>query len=157
MTNNNQMPPLERFTDDAKNLVRLMHEVAIEKGSNTVNTLHLFVSFLIDEENIAVAVLRDMKVNTIAMMDYIMEEVLSDEPRLDNNHLKQIYLDSDIIKVLLESEKVLKELGGEQIAPEHLFFSLVVNANKNLQKIFSEFNLKIEDILNKILEFSKKD
>jgi len=38
------MPPFNHFTTKAKEVIRKAHELAIERGQNHVNTLHLLTA-----------------------------------------------------------------------------------------------------------------
>ena len=51
------MPPFNHFTTKAKEAIRRAHELAIERGQNHVNPLHLLSSLIIQEESMVTAIL----------------------------------------------------------------------------------------------------
>ena len=46
------MPPFNHFTTKAKEVIRKAHELAIERGQNQVNSLHLMTALTLQEESI---------------------------------------------------------------------------------------------------------
>ncbi len=44
------MPPFNHLTTKAKEAIRKAHELAIERGQNHVNALHLLTALLIQED-----------------------------------------------------------------------------------------------------------
>jgi ATP-dependent Clp protease ATP-binding subunit ClpA len=45
------MPPLNQFTTKAKEAIRRAHELAIERGQNHVNPMHLLAALILQEES----------------------------------------------------------------------------------------------------------
>ena len=50
------MPPFNNFTTKAKEVIRKAHELAIERGQNHVNSLHLLTALLIQEDSLVVSI-----------------------------------------------------------------------------------------------------
>jgi thiamine phosphate synthase YjbQ (UPF0047 family) len=48
---NQQPQPFHNFTTKAKEAIRRAHELAIERGQNHVNSLHLFAALILQEES----------------------------------------------------------------------------------------------------------
>ena len=57
--------PFKNFTKKAMEAVRRAHELAIERGQNHVNPLHLFASLILQEESLVYSVLDRMQVDKI--------------------------------------------------------------------------------------------
>ena len=51
------MPPFNHFTTKAKEAIRRAHELAIERGQNHVNPLHLLTALILQEESMVTAIL----------------------------------------------------------------------------------------------------
>ena len=51
------MPPLNKFTTKAKDAIKKAHELAIERGQNQVNSVHLAVALISQEESLVLSVL----------------------------------------------------------------------------------------------------
>ena len=73
------MPPFNHFTTKAKEVIRKSHELAIERGQNHVNTLHLLISLLIQEDSIVVSILEKMEVDTTLLVDNLSDMIESPE------------------------------------------------------------------------------
>ena len=58
------MPPLSQFTTKAKDAIKRAHELAIERGQNNVNTIHLLAALLIQEESNIVTILDRMDIDS---------------------------------------------------------------------------------------------
>ena len=56
------MPPFNNFTTKAKEVIRKAHELAIERGQNHVNSLHLLTALLIQEDSMVVSILDKMEI-----------------------------------------------------------------------------------------------
>ncbi len=63
------MPPFNHFTTKAKEAIRKSHELAIERGQNHVNVLHLLTALLIQDDSIVVSILDKMNIDTILLID----------------------------------------------------------------------------------------
>ncbi len=51
------MQPFKNFTSKAKEAIRHAHELAIERGQNHVNPLHLLLALTLQEESLVTSVL----------------------------------------------------------------------------------------------------
>ena len=65
------MPPFKDFTAKAKEAVRRAHELAIERGQNHVNPLHLLAALMLQEESIVLSILEKLEVDTVLLTDSI--------------------------------------------------------------------------------------
>ena len=69
------MPPLNNFTTKAKEVIRRAHELAIERGQNHVNPLHLLAALVLQEESIVASILDRLDIDIILFTDSIMEAI----------------------------------------------------------------------------------
>ena len=63
------MQPFNHFTTKAKEAIRKAHELAIERGQNHVNPMHLLAALLIQEESMAISILDKMNIDTVLLTD----------------------------------------------------------------------------------------
>ena len=75
------MPPFNHFTTKAKEVIRKAHELAIERGQNHVNTLHLLISLLIQEDSVVISILEKMDIDTTLLVDNLSDMIESPENR----------------------------------------------------------------------------
>jgi ATP-dependent Clp protease ATP-binding subunit ClpB len=119
------MPPFNNFTTKAKEVIRKAHELAIERGQNHVNSLHLLTALLIQEDSLIVSILDKMEVDTMLLTDNLIEMTESPENRNTLSPSYQIYLTPDLAQAIENSSKVAVSLKDEFVSTEHLFVSLL--------------------------------
>ena len=66
------MPPFNQFTTKAKEAVRKAHELAIERGQNHVNPLHLLSALILQEESMVSSILDKLEVDIILLTDSLL-------------------------------------------------------------------------------------
>ena len=70
------MPPsFNNFTTKAKEAIRRAHELAIERGQNQVNPLHLLAALLSQEDSLISAVLEKLEVDLVHLTDTIVDAI----------------------------------------------------------------------------------
>ncbi|HLP86485.1 MAG TPA: ATP-dependent Clp protease ATP-binding subunit, partial [Candidatus Paceibacterota bacterium] len=119
------MPPFNNFTTKAKEVIRKAHELAIERGQNHVNSLHLLTALLVQEDSLVVSILDKMEVDTMLLTDNLIEMTESPENRNTLSPSYQIYLTPDLAQIIENSAKVAVTLKDEFVSTEHLFVSLL--------------------------------
>src|SRR5574344_2021100 len=119
------MPPFNHFTTKAKEVIRKAHELAIERGENHVNSLHLLTALLIQEDSLIVSILDKIDIDTNLLFDNLDEMIESPESRNTVSPSYQIYLTPDLAQAIENSVKVATSLKDEFVGTEHLFLSLL--------------------------------
>ncbi|MDP1625184.1 MAG: AAA family ATPase [bacterium] len=119
------MPPLNHFTTKAKEAIRRAHELAIERGQNHVNPLHLLSALILQEESMVNAILEKLEVDLILLSDSIAESLEGTGAGATLSQSYQIYLTPELAQALESSAKIAAELKDEFISTEHLFIALL--------------------------------
>ncbi len=119
------MPPFNNFTTKAKEVIRKSHELAVERGQNHVNSLHLLTALVVQENSLIVSILDKMDIDTILLTDNLIEMIESPESRNTISPSFQIYLTPDLAQIIENSTKVAVSLKDEFVSTEHLFVSLL--------------------------------
>ncbi len=57
------MPPFNHFTTKAKEVIRKSHELAIERGQNNVNAIHLLAALVFQEESLILSLLERLEID----------------------------------------------------------------------------------------------
>src|SRR5690606_10907028 len=117
------MQPFGNFTTKAKEVIRRAHELAIERGQNHVNPVHLLSALLLQEESIVVSVLDKMEVDTILLTDSALDLIESPESGSTVSPSFQIYLTPELAQTIETSSKVAETMGDEFVSTEHLFLA----------------------------------
>ncbi len=145
------MPPFNHFTTKAKEVIRKAHELAIERGQNHVNCLHLLTALLIQEDSLIISILDKMDIDTMLLTDNLAEMIESPENRNTISPSYQIYLTPDLAQVIEQSSKVSASLKDEFVSTEHLFLALI-EVPGEARDLLARFKIDQEKVLN-VLEF----
>ncbi len=141
------MPPFNNFTTKAKESIRKAHELAVERGQNHVNSLHMLMALLVQEDSLVVSILDKMEIDTVLMIDNLIEKTESPENRNTISASYQIYLTPDLAQVIEGSAKIAVEMKDEFVSTEHLFISLL-----EVQGEARDLLLRFKIEKNKVLE-----
>ncbi|MCC7469683.1 MAG: AAA family ATPase [Bacteroidetes bacterium] len=148
---NNQPQPFHNFTTKAKEAIRRAHELAIERGQNHVNSLHLFGALLLQEESMVISILEKLEVDTVLLSSVLMEMIDMPEQRTTVAPSFQIYLTPDLAQVIENSNKVAKILKDEFVSTEHLFLAILESTGET-KEIMSQFKIDREKVLHALDE-----
>ncbi len=118
------MPPLNKLTTKAREALRRAHELAIERGQNHVNPVHLLCALITQEESMVISILDKMDVDTPMLNDVVLEHIEAPEGSNVLSPSYQIYLTPDLAQILDNSVRVAEKLKDEFISTEHLFLSI---------------------------------
>jgi ATP-dependent Clp protease ATP-binding subunit ClpB len=134
------MLPFDNFTSKAKEAVRKAHELAIERGQNHVNPLHLLTALISQEESLVFSILEKLDVDVIMLSDALLELIESPEGTPVISPSYQIYLTPELAQVLEGSSKVASSLGDQYVSTEHLFVA-IFDAPGPAQSVLARFRL----------------
>src|SRR3989344_1880156 len=119
------MPPFGNFTVKARDAIRRAHELAIERGQNHVNSLHLLTALVMQEESMILSLLEKLEVDTVLLTDTLLEAIESPEGSNVLSPSYQIYLTPELAQALEHSAKIAREMRDEFVSTEHLFIALL--------------------------------
>jgi len=145
------MPPFNQFTTKAKEAIRKAHELAIERGQNHVNPLHLLTALVLQEEGIVSSILDKMDIDTILLTDSLLEAIEAPESGATLSPSYQIYLTPELAHTIESSMKVAERLGDEFVSTEHLFVA-VLEIPGPAGEILSRFRIQKENVLQVLEE-----
>ncbi len=148
------MQHFNQFTTKAKEVIRKAHELAIERGQNHVNPIHLLAALLLQEESIVVSILDKMEVDTILLTDSVLESIESPEVSQTISPSYQIYLTPELANTIEASSKVANTLGDEFVSTEHLFIS-VLDVPGEARDLLLKFKIDRQTVIKMLEEFKK--
>ncbi len=148
------MPPFSNFSVKAQEVVRKAHELAMERGQNQLDTLHLLAALLLqEEESVVLNILEKLEIDINNLADTVIDELeeIGRATVLTPSFSSQIYLTPDLAKTLEASNKVAQYLKDRHIFPEHLFISLL-DVPSRAQEILMKFRIDKEAALRALEE-----
>ncbi len=134
-------PPFNNFTTKAKDVIRRAHELAIERGQNQVNPLHLMAALLIQEESLVHAILDKMEIDIIHLTDSIIDAIEVPGAGQTMSPSYQMYLTPELASTLEYSLSVAKSMNDEFVSTEHLFLSLL-DAQGTVREVLARFRIE---------------
>ncbi len=149
------MPPLSKLTTKAREALRRAHELAIERGQNHVNPVHLLTALLLQEESMVASILDKLEVDTPMLIDVALEHIEAPEGSNVLSPSYQIYLTPDLAQVLDNSVRVAEKLKDEFISTEHLFLS-IFDVPCAAREVLARFKIE-RDSVSKVIEELKKN
>ncbi len=144
------MPPFNHFTTKAKEAIRRAHELAIERGQNHVNPIHLLAALITQDESMVNAILDKLDVDTVLLTDSVLEGIEGDAGSSTLAPSYQIYLTPELAQTLDNSSKVAAGLKDEFVSTEHLFIAML-DIPGAAREILSRFRIDKADVL-RVLE-----
>lgn len=144
------MPPFSHFTTKAKEAIRRAHELAIERGQNHVNPMHLLAALIVQEESMVASILDKLEIDTILLTDSILEAI---EGAQGGNVLSpsyQIYLTPELAQAIEASSRVAASFKDEFVSTEHLFIA-ILDVPGTAREVLAKFKIDKPSIL-RVLE-----
>jgi ATP-dependent Clp protease ATP-binding subunit ClpB len=145
------MVPFQNFTPKAKEAVRRSHELAVERGQNHVNPLHLLAALVLQEEGVVFSLLERLNIDIIALTDAILDALESPEAATVLSPSYQLYLAPELAQVLENSAKVASELNDQFVGTEHLFLA-ILDTPGPAKDVFAKFQFERDAVVNALQE-----
>ena len=131
--------------------IGLAQDTAIEYQNMQVEQQHLLYALLTQEQGLIHELLVKMKVDTQAMLSDLTFQ-LANIPKVTGTgrEADKIYVAQDVDQALNSAEKIAANMKDEFVSVEHLFLSLLDNANDKLKQLFKDYHIT-KDTFLKIL------
>ncbi len=140
------MPPFNNFTTKAKEAMRRAHELAIERGQNHINPLHLLAALLLQEDSLVASILEKLDVDIVLLADTVLESIEGDNQGSTISPSYQLYLTPELVQTFDRSAKIATELHDEFVSTEHLFIALL-DVSSTARETLSRFNVTREVVM----------
>ena len=144
------MHPFNNFTTKAKEAIRKAHELAIERGQNHVNPLHLLAALIIQEESMVASILDKLQVDTILLTDSLMEAIEGADQGQTLSASYQVYLTPELAQTIDASSKQLTLLNDDFVSTEHLFLA-IFDIQSGARDLLAKFKIN-KDSVFRVLE-----
>jgi ATP-dependent Clp protease ATP-binding subunit ClpB len=140
------MLPFHNFTSKAREAVRKSHELAIERGQNQVNPVHLFLALILGDDSPILALLDKLEIDTMLLTDYLVDSIESPDGTSVLSPAYQIYLTPELVRVLDTAGKIAGAMKDEFVSLEHLFLALL-EVPSQAREILTRFRVTKETVL----------
>jgi len=146
-----QQGPFNNFTTKAKDAIRRAHELAIERGQNHVNSIHLLAALILQDESMVLSILEKMEVDTMLLTDTVIDAIeVGGNPQTLSPSF-QLFLTPDLAQVIDDSLKIAKKMNDEFVSTEHLFLAILGHQGE-VSEILSRFTIDKKAVEKALLD-----
>src|SRR3954465_15499852 len=150
------MPPIAKLTTKAREALKRAHELAIERGQNHVNPMHLLCALILQEESMVASILDKLEVDTMLLTDVILEHIEAPDGGRTLSPSYQIYLTPELASIIESAGKVAMSLKDEFISTEHLFVGCF-DVQSPAREVLARFKITRDAVMNVIEELKKSE
>ena len=138
----------EKLTQKSAEAIRMSQTIAQEYGNPQIEQIHLLWALLADENGLIPQLLAGMGI-TLPSLTAAAKDLLARQPRVSSSghEVGRIYIAGDTEKALNRAEKIAGDMKDEYTSVEHLFLGLLETANRELAKLFSDYQITKETAL----------
>ena len=134
---------IQKFTQKSLEAVNGCEKLAYEFGNQEVDQEHLLYSLLTIDDSLILKLIEKMEINKEHFLDR-SKAAIEKKTKVSGG---QIYMSKALNEVLLMAEDEAKAMGDEYVSVEHLFLSLLKHPNAEIKKLFAEYGLTRERVL----------
>lgn len=151
------MPPFEKLTTKAKQVLQRSHELAMERGQDHVNVAHLLTALVLQDESPVVSILERMDIDLIQLSEKLLDTIETGEASAIGNQsqMVQMFIAPDLAQVLERSSEIAKTLKDDFISVEHLFLASLALPH-TIRPSLDQMNITYDRVL-KMLNELKQD
>lgn len=139
----------EKFTNNSALALNRAYQIAEEYGNPTINIKHLAYALIEDENSLCSSILMKSKLDASSLRKDLLEII----EKMPKSSLRtDIYPDRDFKKSIDEATLIAKNMSDEYISVEHLFLSLIKNADSELKTLFKNYGLNYDEFLKTLAD-----
>lgn len=132
--------------------MRKAHELAIERGQNHIDILHLLAALVSQDDSLVTAILEKMEIDIVFLSDTILNSLAESEQSSLVTPSYQIYLTPELAKVLESAHRIAVFLKDDYVSTEHLFLA-ILDVSSQVKEILNRFKIDKEGVLRVLAEF----
>lgn len=138
--------PFSNFTIKAQEALKRAHELAVERGQNSLSAMHLLGALLLQEEGVIASILERLEIDYIHFSDTILDMLDERKGGFVLTPNQQFYLTPELARVIEGAHKAAAMLKDEYISTEHLFLALL-EVPSRAKEALDKFRIEREDVL----------
>jgi len=143
----------DRFTERAQDAATRAYEIVRRYGHTQVDTEHVFLALLEQQDGAVPQILTHLNVDSAAMIDRLDAELrASPKVSVYGGGVGQVFYTPRIRTVLELSQGEANRLKDEYISTEHIFLAILSERNTASSRILQEFGITRDGVLEAIKE-----
>jgi len=135
---------INKFTQKSMEAVQNCEKLAYEYGNQQIEQEHLFYSLLSLEDSLILKLLTKMGINPQLILNEAGQK-LAGLTKVSGGG--QVYIGSDLNKVLIHAEDESKAMGDQYVSVEHLFLSMIKHADRIMKDLFRQHGISRDTFL----------
>ena len=136
----------EKFTERARELVQKAQDILVRYQHTQLDTEHLLLAMLEQNDGLAVQVLQNLNVDTRGL-SHAVEEALSRAPKVQYaDQGAQVYITPRIKRVFDLAKEEAQRLQDSYIGVEHLLLGLVKEGDGGAARLLKQYNVDEEKV-----------
>ncbi len=135
---------INKFTQKSMEAVQACEKLAYEYGNQEIEQEHLLYSLLTLEDSLLLKLVTKMEINGSQIAEEARQAV-EKLPKVSGGG--QLYISSDLNKVLINAEDEAKAMGDEYVSVEHLFLSMLKQPDRVMKDLFRQYGITREAFL----------
>jgi len=146
----------DEYTEKAAQVMMSTQDILTRYGQDQLRSEHILLALLEDEENVAIEVLKDLKVS-LDKLKGKTEELVREYggSGVARGGIKQMYITPDARHVLEGAKKESFRMGDERIGTEHLLLSMVKTSDSMAARVLGRFGVNDEKVYNAIFNIRR--
>ena len=136
---------IQKFTQKSIEAVNQCEKLAYEYGNQQIEQEHLLYSLLTIEDSLILKLIQKMGIDPKEFVESA-ENALAGVNKVRGSE-SRVYVSGDLNKALIGAENEAKQLGDEYVSVEHLFLSLIRNADRVLSQLFKQYGITRDTFL----------
>ena len=126
---------VSKFTQKSMEAVQNCEKLAYEYGNQQIEQEHLFYSLLTLEDSLILKLLTKMGIGRELILNEA-EQKVAGLPKVSGSG--QVYISSDLNKVLIHAEDESRAMGDEYVSVEHIFLSMLKHKDSVMKELFRQ-------------------
>ncbi len=145
----------DEYTEKASQIMMSTQDILTRYGQDQLRSEHILLAILEDEENVAIDVLKDLKVDLVKLKERTEEVVREYGGSRGGGRITQMYITPDARHVLENAKAEASRMGDERVGTEHLLLGIVKTADAMAARLLQRFGVDDEKVYSSVLKVRK--
>lgn len=134
---------ITKFTQKSIEIMNNLEKIAYDFGNQEIVQEHLLYAMMTIDDSLLAKLMQKMDIEPAVFLAQV-EGLLNKRPKVEGG---QVYIGSELNKVLVYAENESKAMGDEYVSVEHIFLSLLRKPSYDVKKLLKEFRIDRERFL----------
>ena len=135
------------YTEKSALCLQNAHQKAMENNNPLVESEHLLLALLEDNDGLIPQMLQSMNVDVNTLKAEV-ENRIKTMPSVSGEN--ELYASSNVSKILTLSQKIAKNMKDEYISVEHLFLAVFSEGSSFIKEVFKKHNINKDEFIKQL-------